>query len=131
MKMFSSIRTSIKNKNVVTDLTRKIGLGPENTVARLAFAYSLAKGRNLDLQNIQDSKGKEYSKNVLFGKNLTYYVALICQQYNIYKTDKDIPKYIKLHIDDGLELLSKEYDKKRNVSGLDFVLSLIDQGLKN
>ncbi|MBW7841606.1 MAG: DndE family protein [Ignavibacterium sp.] len=129
--MFSSIRTSIKNKNVVTDLTRKIGLGPENTVARLAFAYSLAKGRNLDLQNIQDSKGKEYSKNVLFGKNLTYYVALICQQYNIYKTDKDIPKYIKLHIDDGLELLSKEYDKKRNVSGLDFVLSLIDQGLKN
>ncbi|GIK21741.1 MAG: hypothetical protein BroJett005_11550 [Ignavibacteriota bacterium] len=129
--MFSSIRTSIKNKSIVTDLTRKIGLGPENTVARLAFAYSLAKGKNLDLQNIQDSKGKEYSKNVLFGKNLTYYIALICQQYNIYKTDKDIPKYIKLHIDDGLELLSKEFDKKRNVSGLDFVLSLIEQGLKN
>jgi len=129
--MFSSIRTSIKNKSIVTDLTRKIGLGPENTVARLAFAYSLAKGKNLDLQNIQDSKGKEYSKNVLFGKNLTYYVALICQQYSIYKTDKDIPKYIKLHIDDGLELLSKEFDKKRNVSGLDFVLSLIEQGLKN
>jgi len=127
--MFSSIRTSIKNKLIVTELTRKIGLGPENTVARLALAYSLSKGKNLELENIQDSKGKEYSKNVLFGKNLPYYIALICQQYKIYKTDKDIPKYIKLHIDDGLELLSNEYSKKKNVSGLDFVLSLIDQGL--
>jgi DNA sulfur modification protein DndE len=50
--MFSSIRTSIKNKNVVTDLTRKIGLGPENTVARLAFAYSLAKGRMYSSERI-------------------------------------------------------------------------------
>lgn len=129
--MFSSIKTSIKNKLIVTELTRKLGLGPENTVARLAFAYSLAKGRMLDLKNIQDSKGKEYSKNVLFGHNLPYYVALVCQHYNIYKTDKDISKYIKLHIDDGLELLYNDYSTKKNVSGLDFVLSLIDHGLKN
>ena len=39
--MFTSIRTSASNKIVVTDLTRKLNLGPENVIARIAFAYSL------------------------------------------------------------------------------------------
>jgi len=39
--MFTTIKTSLENKLRVTELTRKLNLGPENVVARLAFSYSL------------------------------------------------------------------------------------------
>lgn len=127
--MFTSIHTSADNKIVVTELTRKLALGPENVIARLALAYSLSKGKFLSLSEIRDSKGKEYSKNVLFGPHLPFYVALICQHYGLYKSDKDIPKYIKMHIDDGLEAINEEWEDSPNMEGLDFLLSKIEQGL--
>ena len=105
--MFTSIKTSRANKDIVTDLSRKFNLGAENIIARIALTYSLSKDRLLSLTDIADSQGKEYSKNVLFGNNLPYYIGLICVKYGLYKTDKDIPKYIKLHIDDGLQYQSK------------------------
>ena len=43
--MFTQIKTSKANKLVVTDLSRKFNLGAENIIARIAFAYSLSKGR--------------------------------------------------------------------------------------
>jgi DNA sulfur modification protein DndE len=105
--MFTSIKTSKVNKDIVTDLSRKFNLGAENIIARIAFAYSLSKDRLLSLSDIADSQGKEYSKHVLFGDNLPYYIGLICVKYGLYKTDKDIPKYVKLHIDDGLQLMNQ------------------------
>lgn len=128
--MFTTIKTSLENKAIVTDLTRKLNLGPENVIARLAFSYSLAQGKKFNLtDDIRDSKGKEYSKNVLFGNNIDYYVSLICLHYKIYKTDKDIPKYIKMHIDHGLELINVELKKKPHLTGFDFLIEKIDVGL--
>ena len=76
--MFSiSVRTSASNKIIVTELTTRLNLGPENVIARIALTYSLSKGKKLLLSDTKDSKGKEYSKNVLFGENLSYYVALV------------------------------------------------------
>jgi DNA sulfur modification protein DndE len=106
--MFTHIKTSKINKDRVTFLSRKLNLGTENLIARIAFAYSLSKNRKLDLSQIKDSQGKEYSKSVLFGNNFPFYESFICLNYNLYKTDKDIPKYIKMHIDDGLELINQE-----------------------
>ena len=103
--MFSNIRTSKANKEVVTQLTNKLNLGAENTIARLAFSYSLAKEQYLDLTKIEDSAGKEYSSRVLFGNYVDIYVALICVHYNIQKEDKDVGRYIKMHIDEGLKLI--------------------------
>lgn len=130
MNMFNTIRTSIENKYLVTDLTRKLNLGPENTIARLAFAYSLSSKRKFQLSEIQDSKGKEYSKGVLFGSNISYYISMICLHYDLYKTDKDIPKYIKMHIDHGLEIINKEFKKNSGLTGFDFLINNIDSGLK-
>ena len=42
--MFNQIKTSAKNKEVVTVLTRKFGLGAENVIARIAIVYSLQNG---------------------------------------------------------------------------------------
>ncbi len=114
---------------VVTELSRKFNLGAENVIARIAFAYSLAQDRLLSLSDIADSQGKEYSKNVLFGSNLPYYIGLICVKYGLYKTDKDIPKYVKLHIDDGLQLMNKELRNNPNLNGYDYLIDKIEIGL--
>ena len=128
--MFTQIKTSKANKIIVTDLSRRFNLGAENVIARIAFAYSLSSGRKLKLCDIADSQGKEYSKNVLFGNNYPFYIALLCTHYGIYKTDKDIPKYIKLHLDDGLQLLNNELNDNPNLNGMDYLIDKIDAGLK-
>lgn len=127
--MFNSIKTSRVNKLVVAELSRKFNLGAENVIARIALAYSLAQDRQLSLSDIADSQGKEYSKNVLFGSNLPYYIGLICVKYGLYKTDKDIPKYVKLHIDDGLQLMNKELRNNPNLNGYDYLIDKIETGL--
>lgn len=128
--MFATIKTSLENKAVVTELTRKLNLGPENVIARLAFSYSIASKKKLNLHEIKDSKGKEYSKTVLFGNNTPYYISLICIHYNVYKTDQNIPKYIKMHIDHGLEIINHELATNPNLSGFDFLMEKIDSGLQ-
>ena len=127
--MFTQIKTSKQNREVVTNLSRKFNLGAENIVARIALTYSLSKGRKLSLNDIKDSQGKEYSKSVLFGANYPFYLGLVCVHYGLYKTDKDIPKYIKMHIDDGLELMDKELNENPNLSGLDYLIDKIEIGL--
>ena len=127
--MFTSIKTSRSNKYIVTDLSRKFNLGAENIIARIALTYSLSKDRILSLSDISDSQGKEYSKNVLFGSNLPYYVGLVCVKYGLYKTDKDIPKYIKMHIDDGLQLMNNELRDNPNLNGYDYLIDKIEAGL--
>lgn len=127
--MFTQIKTSKQNRVVVTNLSRKFNLGAENVVARIALTYSLSKGHKLSLNDVKDSQGKEYSKSVLFGTNYPFYLGLICVHYNLYKTDKDIPKYIKMHIDDGLELMNKELLDNPNLNGIDYLIDKIDAGL--
>lgn len=127
--MFTTIKTSLDNKILVTELTRKLNLGPENVIARLAFSYSIATNKKFSLSDIRDSKGKEYSKNVLFGNNVPFYISLICINYNIYKSDQNIPKYIKMHIDNGLELINNELVQNPSLTGFDFLIDKIDIGL--
>jgi DNA sulfur modification protein DndE len=127
--MISHIKTSKINKAIVTDLTRKLNLGTENIVARIAFAYSIAKDRRFSVLDIEDSQGKEYSKNVLFGNNYPFYLALLCTHYNIHRTNRDISKYFKIHIDDGLKLLNQELIDNPNLNGFDFITDKIEHGL--
>ncbi len=127
--MFTQIKTSKENKEVVSLLTRKLGLGTENIISRIAYTYSLSLDRKLDLNDIKDSMGKEYAKAVLFGEYYEFYLGLICVHYDLYKTDKDIPKYIKMHVDDGLTLLNEEVNNRSNIDGFDFLAEKINEGL--
>lgn len=127
--MFSQIKTSKENKEVVAKLTRRLNLGTENVIARIAFSYSLAQDKKLDVKNLADSSGKEYSKAVLFGENIDVYIGMISVHYGLYKTDKDLPKYIKMHIDDGLSLINKELEDRPNVDGFDFLIEKISKPL--
>lgn len=127
--MFNQIRTSKDNKDIVTQLTRKLNLGTENIIARMALSYSLSKGNTFNLNEISDSSGKEYSRSVLFGDYDDLYVGLICTHYGIYKTDKDLGKYVKLHIDDGLKLINEEFQKVSNMDGFDFLVEQVSYNL--
>ncbi len=129
--MFTQIKTSRENKLIVTDLSRKFNLGAENVIARIALVYSLSLGRKFKVTDILDSQGKEYSKSVLFGSNYPFYIGLICVYYGVYKTDKDIPKYIKMHIDDGLRIMNEELKDNPNLSGYDYLIDKIEIGLNN
>lgn len=129
--MLINIKTSEKNKIVVQELTRRLNLGTENIISRIAFAYSLSKGVKLRIEeNLEDSKGKEYKDDILFGKYRDYYIALICQHYNIHKSDKDIGKYIKMHIDHGLSLMNKLFEENKNYTGFDFLMENIERGIE-
>lgn len=127
--MFTQIKTSKENKEVVALLTRKLGLGTENVIARMAFTYSLSQDKKLNLNDIKDAGGKEYSKSVLFGDYYDIYLGLLCVHYGLYKTDKDIGRYIKMHIDEGLQLLNEEVNNRSNIDGFDFLAEKINIGL--
>lgn len=128
--MLKTIKTSEANRLIVAELTSKLAMGPENLIARIAFAYSISQGRKLNLLYMQDSRGKEYSGKVLCGDYSSYYTAIICQHYGLHKTDYDIPKYIKMHIDDGLESIVKVTNENPNLLLFDFILEQIEKGLE-
>lgn len=127
--MIGQIKTSTENKERVTRLTRKFGLGAENIIARIAIAYSLKQGEHFDPTKVKDSGGKEYSRNVLFGNLFPLYLSMICEHYQIKSTDKDLPRYFKVHLDDGLEMIDKDVKDNPNLVGFDYLFDKIHEGL--
>lgn len=130
-----NIKTSEKSQEIIRRLTPKLGdRTPENVIARIALAYSLQKGVKFNVNQVfcqTDSKGKEYKDHILFDSQYRdFYIALICQHYEIYKTDENIPKYVKLHIDHGLELLDKIFDSSE-YTFFDFLNEHIDKGTRH
>ena len=129
--MFTSIRTSKNNKQLVSELTKRLNLGAENIIARIAFAYSISQDKKLELKQLKDSRGKEYSIKVLFGDYTDVYVGLVSVNYGLHKSDKDIPRYVKLHIDDGLEQIYKVIGTNTAITGHEFLINEIEKGIKH
>jgi DNA sulfur modification protein DndE len=129
MIQLASVKTASSNKQTVSELTKKLSLGTENVIARIAFAHSLSTNAKLDLKDIKDARGKEYSKSVIFGNYYNLYASMICTHYGIHNTDRDIPRYLKMHIDHGLELLYEKYQSNPGLNGMDFLVALLDKGI--
>ena len=131
--MLINISTSKQNQAVVTKLTAKLtGSTKENVIARIALGYSLASGRRFTKQEfgLYDSQGKEYKDHILFDPSLKdFYIALVCQAYGIPKNDDNIPKYIKLHIDHGLEKINYLFDNNPQYTFFDFLIENIGKGI--
>ena len=127
---FSQIRTSNKNREIVAELTRKFNLGAENIIARIAIGYSLQSGVRFAPTDIKDSGGKEYSKNVLFGAYYLIYEALVCTHYQINNSNKDLPRYFKMHLDDGLQRIYDDIKDNPNLFGYDYLFDKIQEGLR-
>lgn len=106
--MSKSFRTSKSNKVIVGELTRLLSLGFENHIARIAIIYSIKKWEKSGDIILRDSKGKEYSSQILFGQYDDVYKALIGIKHEISINDPKISQLIKFHLDRGLELLAAE-----------------------
>ena len=128
-----SIKTSELNKERVQTFATKFQIvRSENVVARIALTYSLSKGRKLSIsKDLKDNKGKEYKKETLFGKYESFYIALICQYYDIYKDSPDVEKFVKMHLDDGLELMDKFFEANGNYNAFDFLIQNIERGIES
>lgn len=125
-----NITTSLENKEVVKELTRKLNLGSYNNIARIAFAYSLKTKIKLSIsKDYKDVKGQEYKDDTFFGKYRNYYIGLICQHYKLHKSNTDIGKYVKMHVDHGLEMINKLFTDNANYSGFDFLIDNIESGI--
>lgn len=129
--MTINIKTSEASHLLIKKYSNELKLPAENIIARIALGYSISKNRTLDLKNIKDAKGKEYKEETFFGKHKTYFIALICQLYNINRADINIPKLIKMHIDDGLELMNKFFESNSNHTIYDFLIEAIDRGIES
>ena len=106
--MSKSFRTSKSNKVIVGELTRLLSLGFENHIARIAIMYSIKKWEKSGDIILRDSKGKEYSSQILFGEYDDVYKVLIGIKHEISINDPKISQLIKFHLDRGLELLADE-----------------------
>jgi len=128
-----NIHTSEKNKEIVRKLTSKLPVGTkENIIARIALGYSIQSGKKFSKGefNKYDSKGKEYKDHVLFdSKFRDFYIALISQLYGIKRNDENIPKYIKLHIDHGLEEINQLFENNPKYTFIDFFSDYLEKGI--
>ena len=128
-----NIKTSGENQAVVTQLTRKLPGGTkENVIARIALGYSLSTGKRFTPQEFSsyDSQGKEYKDHILFdGQYRDFFIALVCQAYGISKNDDQIPKYIKLHIDHGLEKINYLFEHNPQYTFFDFLTEYFSKGV--
>ena len=59
--MSYTIKTAEAFKLPIASQTRAWDLGAENVIARMAFTTSLEKAEPIDIENLLDSKGKEYN----------------------------------------------------------------------
>ena len=128
-----NIKTSKDNQNIVSNLTKKLPGGvKENIIARIALGYSLSTGKRFTQNefNFYDSQGKEYKEHILFDPaHREFYIALICQVYGINKNNENIPKYIKLHIDHGLESINYLFENRPQYTFFDFLIEHLGKGI--
>lgn len=133
-----SIKTSTSNRVNIARLTNLFKFKSEAVVARISINYSLQQNIKfpIDSDIKLDNDGKEYKDETLFGHtgelyNKLIYKALLEQHYQQKLNEAEFNKLIKLHLDDGLDRLSKnllDVNKGKNYH-FDFLLNTIKNGL--
>ena len=119
--MPKSFKTTKNNHEVVKQLSRKLGLGHENHIARLALAYSIKTYSNIGDENIVvgDSSGKEYSSSVLFGDYKDVYLLLLADKHDITVKNPKMDQLVKFHLDNGLTMLGELILEEQEVEDLE------------
>jgi DNA sulfur modification protein DndE len=58
-------------------------------------------------------------------------LALVAQHYQLHITNQDLGKYVKLHLDEGLNLLNEEVSLNSNIDGFNFLVEKIETVMVN
>lgn len=120
----------LKTSKNTEDIFDKIELSenlPWYTLARLAIALSIHKGKLLDEDFESDTQGRELNRQTITGDSDIVYKCLIQFQEDRHLSDDEyFPKYVKAHLDRGANLLEQEkrYSKEFLVH-----LTQLDKGI--
>ena len=68
--------------------------------------------------------------NVLSGNHYFIYESMICTHYQINNDDKDLPRYFKIYLDYGLQLIYDNVKDNTNLVSNDYLFDKIQNGLK-
>lgn len=119
--MAKTYKTSKINRTLVSNLTRVLSLGHENHIGRIAIMYSIKHLADNAIYDIvlNDSGGKEYSSNVLFGDYEELYREIIAYSHSTAVNDPKVDNYIKYHLDRGIELLGELIFEEQTVVSLE------------
>ena len=120
----------LKTSKNTEDIFDKIELSenlPWYTLARLAIALSIHKGKLLGEDFESDTQGRELNRQTITGDSDIVYKCLIQFQEDRHLSDDEyFPKYVKAHLDRGANLLEQEkrYSKEFLVH-----LTQLDKGI--
>ena len=118
------LKTSREAREIMEEFRRKTGIRP-NLWARAAIGYSLSLEAAPDT-GPYDSEGTEFQEHVFFGEDAPVLLALLRQRRGKpFKAD-EIGGIIKLHVERGLRLFRKEYERL-NRRGDELLLHFVEQ----
>ena len=120
--MQSKLKLSKDSSSKLDSLSSKLNLR-RNIICRLAIGMSLVKDSTaIDIEPL-DNNGFEFNRYTLTGEHDNFFKLLIVQHEGK-KMDDDLyfSKYLRNHIERGIELLYEEY--QRINSPTEFLLTL-------
>ena len=131
--MLINIKTSKENQDRIIKLSQKfLGAKERNIIARIALGFSLQTGKKFTQQELStySSDGQEYKDANLFKPEYkTLFIALVCQYYGISKDDENISRYIKTHIDHGVEMIYQLFEADDKYTIIDFLKDYLEKGI--
>lgn len=126
--MPSKLKISKGTSKRLDYLSNKLGLR-RNIVCRLAIGRSLAEKESVRNIKPTDSSGYEFNRYTLTGEYDEIFKALIIQHENKKLSDDEyFSKYLRNHLERGINLLYEEYERVN--SPVEFLVSLSVKNLK-
>lgn len=120
--MPTKLKLSRESSKRLEYLSNKLGLR-RNIICRLAIGRSLAKIESVENNEPEDSAGYEFNRYTLTGEQDDIFKALVIQHEGKKLNDSlYFSKYLRNHIERGVDLLYKEYEKIN--SPIDFLVRL-------
>jgi len=123
--MSTRLRLSKKTSDALNILSIKLDLR-RNIICRIAVGRSLAEKITVENLKPEDSSGTELNRYTITGEQDELYRALINQHEKKKLNDFEyFSKYLRNHIERGVGLLLKEYNRIN--SPIDFLVGLFDE----
>lgn len=123
--MSTRLRLSEKTSGKLNILANRLDLR-RNVICRIAIGRSLAEKNTVRNMKPEDSSGTELNRYTITGEQDELYRALINQHEKKRLNDFEyFSKYLRNHIERGVNLLLEEYNKIN--SPVDFLVSLFDE----
>lgn len=109
------LTTSLKTKEIFEELGSKTKLKPF-ALSKIAIALSLSNNEAVENYEDDGKKGLDLNRQTITAQYDAIYKALMEQHANKHLSDDEyFPKYTKLHLDRGAEMLKNKYDYSKNM----------------